>query len=306
MRRVCSASETPVASARGFLDPAAPRHRSWPTPCTTRRSTASRSTAACDPRGAYLAHLFALWRPDSVVDIGCGRGAWLAACGERGVQRLTGLDGDWVSQEMMLDPSIAFQRANLQQEQPAGERHDLAISLEVAEHLPLASADGFVRTLAAHADAVVFGAAYVSQPGQGHINTQPHSFWANKFLAQGYRLFDFFRPTFWSDNDVEPWYRQNTFLYVRPEHPLHRGARRSRPGAAAGRPLRRLHPSVVVLRHAGTVRSAAAARGAGAAECGAGHAHVQAETTRAPAARARSTSIATRTARREPDPVAGR
>jgi hypothetical protein len=77
-----------------------------------------------------------------------------------------------------------------------------------------------VRTLAAHADAIVFSAAYVSQPCQGHINTRPHSFWAGSFLAQGYLLFDFFRPRFWSDNDVEPWYRQNTFLYVRPGHPL--------------------------------------------------------------------------------------
>jgi SAM-dependent methyltransferase len=169
---------------------------------------------------AYLGHLFALWRPGSVVDIGCGRGAWLAACGEHGVERLTGLDGDWVSQDMMLDPAIAFRRARLQEEIPADQRHDLAICLEVAEHLPPASSDGFVRSLVAHAGAIVFSAAYLSQPGRNHVNTRPHSFWADKFLAQGYLLFDFFRPQFWSDNDVEPWYRQNTFLYVRPEHPL--------------------------------------------------------------------------------------
>jgi len=170
---------------------------------------------------AYLGHLFALWRPESAIDVGCGRGAWLAACGEHGVKRLTGLDGDWVSPEMMLDPNIAFRRTNLREEVPADERYDLAISLEVAEHLPPESSDGFVQTLVAHADAVLFGAAYLSQPGRDHINTRPHSFWANKFLAQGYLLFDFFRPQFWSDNEIEPWYRQNTFLYVRPGHPLH-------------------------------------------------------------------------------------
>lgn len=169
----------------------------------------------------YLGHLFALWRPESAIDVGCGRGAWLAACGERGVKRLIGLDGDWVSSEMMLDPSIDFRRTNLREEIPADERYDLAISLEVAEHLPPESSDGFIRTLVAHADAIVFGAAYLGQPGRDHINTRPHSFWANKFLAQGYLLFDFFRPQFWSDNEVEPWYRQNTFLYVRPGHPLY-------------------------------------------------------------------------------------
>ena len=170
---------------------------------------------------AYLGHLFALWRPESAIDVGCGRGAWLAACGECGVKRLTGLDGAWVSPEMMLDSNIDFRPSNLREEIPAGERHDLAISLEVAEHLPAESSDGFVSTLVAHADAILFGAAYLGQPGRDHVNTRPHSFWADKFLAQGYHLFDFFRPTFWSDNDVDPWYRQNTFIYVRPSHPLH-------------------------------------------------------------------------------------
>ena len=169
----------------------------------------------------YLGHLFALWRPESAIDVGCGRGTWLAGCGERGVKRLVGLDGDWVSPEMMLDSSIDFRRTNLREEVPANERFDLAISLEVAEHLPFESSDGFVRTLVAHADAILFGAAYLGQPGRDHVNTRPHSFWANKFLAEGYTLFDFFRPHFWSDNEVAPWYRQNTFLYVRPGHPLH-------------------------------------------------------------------------------------
>lgn len=170
---------------------------------------------------AYLAHLFALWRPDSVIDVGCGRGAWLAACGEHGAGRLVGLDGAWNSQDRMLAPTIEFRQADLQEERAADVRYDLAMSLEVAEHLPPESSDGFVRTLVAHAGAIVFSAAYVSQPGRGHINTRPHSFWANSFLSHGYRLFDFFRPRFWSDNDIEPWYRQNAFLYVRPEHPLH-------------------------------------------------------------------------------------
>jgi SAM-dependent methyltransferase len=169
----------------------------------------------------YLAHLFALWRPGSVIDLGCGRGAWLAACGELGVARLAGLDGDWVSQDRLLDPNIVLRHVNLREEIAAHERYDLAMSLEVAEHLPPASSDAFVRSLVAHADAILFGAAYLGQPGRDHINTQPHSFWVDKFLAQGYLLFDFFRPRFWSDGAVEPWYRQNTFLYVRPGHPLH-------------------------------------------------------------------------------------
>jgi hypothetical protein len=55
--------------------------------------------------------------------------------------------------------------------------------------------------------------APAAQPRRDHINTRPHSYWANKFMCNGYLLFDIFRPEFWSDERVEPWYRQ--FLYVK-------------------------------------------------------------------------------------------
>jgi hypothetical protein len=95
------------------------------------------------------------------------------------------------------------------------------MSLEVAEHLKPEASERFVRSLTNHADAVMFGAAFFSQQGTDHINTQLHSYWADIFIASGYRLFDFFRPTLWSDRRVSPWYRQNTFLYVKPSHALH-------------------------------------------------------------------------------------
>lgn len=168
----------------------------------------------------FLAHLFAAWKPHSVIDVGCGNGIWLAASGEQGVQRLVGLDGNWVTQEMMLTPAIEFRPTNLQEDFTA-ERFDLAVSMEVAEHLPPESSDKFFASLARLSDAVLFSAAFSGQPGTNHINTRMHSFWAQKFLDDGYRLFDLFRPKFWSDERVFPWYRQNTFLYVKPAHPLH-------------------------------------------------------------------------------------
>jgi SAM-dependent methyltransferase len=170
----------------------------------------------------YLGHLFSIWKPVSVVDIGCGRGAWLAACADNGIERLVGIDGDWVSQEKMVTQAITFRSADLNQEIAAAETFDLALSLEVAEHLKPASSVTFVRSLMHHSGAIVFSAAFASQPGWNHINTRLHSDWAARFLADGYQLFDFFRPYFWSDRRVEPWYRQNTFLYVRPAHPLHK------------------------------------------------------------------------------------
>lgn len=171
---------------------------------------------------AYLYFLFSLWGvPACVVDVGCGRGAWLATCRDFGVARTVGIDGNWNSQEAMLDPRIEFYPADLETTLPVNGPFDLAISLEVAEHLQPAASDDFVASLCRLSDAVLFGAAFTGQPGVNHINTRPHSFWAAKFATRGYEMFDLFRPVFWNDDRVEPCYRQNTFLYVKPGHPLH-------------------------------------------------------------------------------------
>lgn len=169
----------------------------------------------------YLEFLLARWMPRSVIDVGCGRGAWLTVCRELGAERVVGLDGPWVNQGMMLDPAIEFRDADLAGNAAIDGKYDLALSLEVAEHLPPAASDNFVSNLVRASDAVLFSAAFVAQPGTNHINTRPHSFWAEKFLSRGYLLFDIFRAEFWDNDGVDPWYRQNTFLYVKPGHPLH-------------------------------------------------------------------------------------
>lgn len=162
----------------------------------------------------YLAHVWELVRPAAVLDVGCGRGTWLKAAGELGCANLMGVDGAWNRQELMVDPSIRFQGADLNQPLTL-PKADLALSLEVAEHLEPASARGFARSLTAAADVVLFGAACPQQGGTHHINEQPASYWAAHFEAAGYAPFDLFRPRFWSDERVPFWYRQNTFLYVR-------------------------------------------------------------------------------------------
>jgi SAM-dependent methyltransferase len=168
----------------------------------------------------YLRHLFAVWTPRSLVDIGCGRGSWLAAAEESGVKRLVGFDGPWVSKDTIITPAIEFHVADLNRPISMPDKFDLAISVEVAEHVQPDASEMFFASVSGLSDAVMFGAAFSAQPGTDHINCRQHSFWADKFLAAGFALFDIFRPHFWRDERVEPWYRQNTFLYVRPNHPL--------------------------------------------------------------------------------------
>lgn len=155
--------------------------------------------------------------PQSVVDLGCGRGTWLRAFAEAGAQRLVGIDGPWNRRENMVDERIDLYQMDLAQpvRLPNEERFDLAISLEVAEHLPPAAARTFVSSLTGFADLVIFGAAYTRQGGTDHFNEQPNSYWAAYFEAEGYVPFDLFRPAVWGDPEVPFWYQQNAFLYAR-------------------------------------------------------------------------------------------
>jgi hypothetical protein len=77
-----------------------------------------------------------------------------------------------------------------------------------------------VNAIMGAADAVIFSAACIGQPGDDHINSQWQSYWAKKFTAAGFLIYDFFRPTHWMNGQVEPWYQQNMLLFVRPIHEL--------------------------------------------------------------------------------------
>jgi SAM-dependent methyltransferase len=149
----------------------------------------------------------------SVADLGCGTGTWLAAALATGAQSALGVEGAWVTPTMLDDPRIALVPHDL--EQPfAGPRVDLALSLEVAEHLSPDRADSFVADLVALAPAVLFSAAIPGQGGVGHTNEQWQSWWAARFARHGYAAHDVIRPALWADDAIPAWYRQNAVLYL--------------------------------------------------------------------------------------------
>lgn len=149
----------------------------------------------------------------SVADIGCGTGTWLAAALELGATSAFGIEGDWVTSAMLDDTGIIFAPQDLEQ-RFTGPRVDLAISLEVGEHLSPARADSFVTDLVALAPAVLFSAAIPGQGGVAHINEQWQSWWATRFATHGYTAHDVVRPAIWTDEAIPAWYRQNTVLYL--------------------------------------------------------------------------------------------
>ncbi|MCS6762279.1 MAG: hypothetical protein MO846_10120 [Candidatus Devosia symbiotica] len=106
----------------------------------------------------------------SLADIDCGADIWLAAALAEGTQSAFCIAGNWVTQAMLDDPRITLNPHDL--EQPfTGLCVDLVLSLEVAEHLSLARAPGFVVDLVALASAVLFRPPFPAKGGASAIST---------------------------------------------------------------------------------------------------------------------------------------
>lgn len=154
-----------------------------------------------------------LVRPSSVIDVGCGEGIWLEVCRTLGIENVTGLDGAYVASDLRRVAN--FIEADLAWPLHAVGTFDLAISLEVAEHLPHARGASFVADLTALAPVVLFSAAIPFQGGNRHVNERWQDEWAAEFARHDYLPIDAIRPAVWTDRRVKWYYAQNTILYAR-------------------------------------------------------------------------------------------
>lgn len=151
----------------------------------------------------------------TVVDFGCGQGAWLRQWKWSGALYVMGLDGDYVDEDALLIEKNEFRSADLGSSIDLGEKFDLVQSLEVAEHICESSAETFVENLVRHSDVILFSAAPDGQGGHDHINEQPYEYWRDKFLKHDYILIDWLRDAIRDAPEVESWYRYNCFIFVR-------------------------------------------------------------------------------------------
>ena len=150
----------------------------------------------------------------SVVDVGCGDGSWLGVFRKLGVEEILGIDGEYVDRSLLQIPGDRFQAADLTKPFGLERAFDLAISLEVAEHLPAESASSFIASVCRLAPAVLFSAAIPLQGGNLHLNEQWPDKWAALFREHSYVAVDCIRKRVWQNQAVAWWYAQNTLLFA--------------------------------------------------------------------------------------------
>lgn len=167
---------------------------------------------------AVVPLLLELVHPNSVVDIGCGTGIWLKEFCRHGITDFQGVDGAYALDAEMYIPRERFTMCDLEGGDPQlNKQFDLALSLEVAEHLSPDRASSFVSLLCRLAPVVVFSAAIPFQLGVNHINEQWPFFWEDLFLANGFAQLDVLRPRLWKNRAVALWYQQNILVYATKE-----------------------------------------------------------------------------------------
>lgn len=187
-------------------------------------STFFQSLQKYRPLYHFLADImFKYLKPESVIDWGCGSGFMLEGLHNHGITELCGIEGSEEVKPFIvpeLKDKIHIVDVLLYQ----SGVYDLAISVEVAEHLHEKDAGRFVNTVCGSASKWVWWTA--AQPGQGgtgHINCQPLSYWEAVFSEIG-----LFKPDWELTYTIKqamlqnhqlclgfPWLRDNLIIFRR-------------------------------------------------------------------------------------------
>lgn len=153
----------------------------------------------------------------SYLDVGAGSGAFSAEARRRG-KYVVACEHSPFGRLFARAQSVDARPFDLMQDPPADAGvADLALCLEVAEHLPPPMGDDLVRFLASRASTIVFSAAHPGQGGTGHLNEQPKSYWIDRFEQAGgthdelgsQRLVDAMERY----ELTRPWYRENAMVF---------------------------------------------------------------------------------------------
>lgn len=127
-----------------------------------------------------------MYKPNSVIDLGCGTGTHLFYFSKKG-KTIKGLDGSVLAQKHSVIPKDKFEVIDLRKPYPKGN-YDVALCIEVLEHLEEKYADTIVENIAKQADKLIITTPPPSPEnlGKHHVNCQPQSYWKNKFKQQGF------------------------------------------------------------------------------------------------------------------------
>ncbi len=178
------------------------------------------TTGSGAEKGLYIdlppfRHLAQRHPPASVLEIGCGSGAYLKYFASQGAQRIRGVDSFERRARYLRQDEYA--RVDLGEPFELAENFDLVICVEVNGRILAQSESILINNIVRHAgERIVFSGARPAQPG-GDINWRPISHWLDLFASVGWYpcLFDSLALRCLS---TFPWFRGSLVVLTRDGH----------------------------------------------------------------------------------------
>lgn len=126
-------------------------------------------------------------QPESLIDVGCAIGDFVKWFNDNGINAY-GLEGSVAVRKYMVIPEKQFSIMDLRKSLLFTHRsYDLAMSIEVAEHIEPEYAEMYVKNLISLSDRLLLTIAGPGQKGHSHVNLQPMEYWDALFIRFNYQ-----------------------------------------------------------------------------------------------------------------------
>lgn len=124
-----------------------------------------------------------IYDPKIVGDVGCATGLYLVPFHVKGTETIGWDNAEYAVGEKRV-PTVVD--ADITKKLPK-QRVDLAICLEVLEHIESGLSKPVIENITKLSDVIIFSAAQVGQGGTGHVNCRPREYWEGAFMMQGFK-----------------------------------------------------------------------------------------------------------------------
>jgi len=165
--------------------------------------------------------IFKEFGPRSIMDYGAGAGFLLHFC--RDLYKIYDVNGvepclEDAQKVMPKEIRRKIAKMGLDLELDFNREFDLAVCLEVAEHIDARHSDLIVENVTRNTNTVLWSAAVPGQGGVGHVNEQQFDYWLARFERTGFHLDDFLSRNIsaWlKKKSVNKWYYKNIRVFRR-------------------------------------------------------------------------------------------